>query len=662
MLAETTDNDASLMDETTQILVDLEIFNVPTDRPLTPETAAKLSSLWDRMYAERETEREGRASLPSAEELQIPPRELLERCTENGQGDSDALEIIRDLLVSLEYVRVAMNPRVQVFNGQQAEIRSTQHVPDPTAGSGASEMVECSTALKVTPHAESAGRITLDVAAEITDLIPSDSSGEKPHISRYSLNTKAVLDKDKTLVLRLEPTTKEETQDNGVLYLLVRPRLVAVEPVPGTVTATFQGEDLRQALMVIGERGRVNIIYDANISGEVWAELREVPLDTALETLLAGTPYAVQMGTNAYLITEPRAQTTDHDMATARVYRPITGTFQGTDLRQALKEVAAMAGANLMYDADLSGSVWATLQDVSLETALQILLAGSPYVARKTPDGYAITTGEQPPAPPSGEKMNALEVESRFLLVDNACMEALRGGLPIAGVTSPEDVNALHEIGAGLLEGKTSLLEQGQADLLLKAIRQYPDSKMLAAPRVTVLDAESATMSLSEQLNYVGGYREPNEASPEPIPQYESKTVGVTFDVTPHLVENRNDIRLQLQTEISSLLEMQKAVYEGKYEYDVPSFETITVHTEIVMLDGQTALIYGGQVRSLGGTPPGKNRPARPLLIFIKPKKTIAPPLDPMHPMMGGQGAGPGGMGALRPAESPGGPAKRAGN
>ena len=506
--------------------------------------------------------------------MQIPPRELLERCAENAQGDSDALEIMIDLLQSLEYVEVVMNPRVEVRNGQQAQIRSTQHVPDPTAGPGASEMVECSDVLKVTPRVDNTGRIALDIAAEIWDVVLSDSAGKTPRINKYSLDTEAVVDKDKTLVRRLEPTTEGPTPDNGVLYLLARPRLVAVEPVPGTVTATFQG----------------------------------------------------------------------------------------TDLRQALKEVAAMAGANLMYDADLSGSVWATLQDVSLEKALEMLLAGSPYITRKTEYGYAITKREKPPARPAREKMNALEVESRFVLVDNACMEALRGGLPIEGVTSPEDVNALHEIGAGLLEGKTSLLEQGQAGLLLKAIRQYPDSKMLAAPRMTVLDGESATMSLSEQLNYVVGYREPNEASPEPIPQYESKTVGVTFDVTPHLLDNRNDIRLEFQTEISSLLDMQKAVYEGKYEYDVPSFETITVHTEAVMPDGQTALIYGGQVRSLGGTPPGKDRPARPLLIFIKPKKTSGAPPGPMPPMMGGRRLGGGGMGALRPSESPGGPAKRAGN
>jgi len=304
VLTEATDNDASSTEEKTQIMVDFAVLKVPTDRPLTPEAAARLSRLWDRMYAKRQTGRAERASLPSVEALQISPQELLARCAENGQGDSDALEIMTDLLVSLEYVRVAMNPRVQVVNGQQAEISSKQHVPDPTAKPGASAMIDCGTVLKVTPYAGNAGRITLDIAAEITDLRPTDGAGETPRIGKYSLNTKAVVDSNKTLVLRLKPATEAEVQDEDALYLLIRPRIVPPEPAPDTVTATFQGTDLRRALEEVAAMAGANLMYDANLSGQVWAELQDMPLEKALDMILAGTPYVVRPMPDGYAITK----------------------------------------------------------------------------------------------------------------------------------------------------------------------------------------------------------------------------------------------------------------------------------------------------------------------------------------------------------------------
>ncbi|MHC4518193.1 MAG: M56 family metallopeptidase, partial [Planctomycetota bacterium] len=242
---ETPGREASSSDEETRIMIDLDLVNLSDNRPLPPETAARLASLWNGMYEKRKVERAVRA-----EELQIPPVQLLERCTENGQGDSDALEIMIDLLASLEYLKIVLNPTVDVYHGKQAQIKSSQHVPYSRAEPGVSEMVECGTVLKVTPYAENAGRIALDVAVDITDLMPSDSNDPTPRISTCSIETRAVLDKDKTLVLRLEPTTGTTTQEEDVLYLLVRPRVVPPEPAAaGTITAPPPKEE-KQAFRV----------------------------------------------------------------------------------------------------------------------------------------------------------------------------------------------------------------------------------------------------------------------------------------------------------------------------------------------------------------------------------------------------------------------------
>jgi hypothetical protein len=167
LLTETTGSDAPSPDERKQITLDFALFSIPSDRPLTLAAAARLSSLWDQSYAKRAAGREERAWLPNVEELQVSPQKLFERCTKDGQGDSEAIKIMVDLLVSLEYAHVVMNPRVEVFDGQQAQVMSKQHVPNPTAYPGAPETVECRDLVTVTPRIDSAGHINLDLAAEI---------------------------------------------------------------------------------------------------------------------------------------------------------------------------------------------------------------------------------------------------------------------------------------------------------------------------------------------------------------------------------------------------------------------------------------------------------------------------------------------------------------
>jgi len=635
VLSETADGRASSPDEKPRVMLDIELVKFLTDRSLSPEAATQLSGLWDQMYAKRETGREKRGSLPRVDGLQISPQSLLERCTENAQGDSEALEILVDLLASREYLKVAMNPTVEVFDGRQAQVMSKQHVPNPTAQPGAPETVECRDLVTVTPRIDSAGHINLDLAAEICDVTLNDS--KTPRISKYGIDTRAVVDKNKTFVCRLESAAEGQTQDNAVLYLLARPRIVPSAPArePATVTASFVDTDLIEALAEISEQTQAKIAVDPTVKHErITARLSETSIDTALQTVLQDTASTFKkLG----------------DTDTYTVFRPLSGTFQGTDLREALRQVAEQAGVNVTWDATVGGEAWAEFEDVSLQTALRMLLAGSPYVTTRTPDGYAITKrNAQPPAAPSREA-DAIEVAARFVLVDRACMEALRRGLPIKGVTAPADVNALHEIGSGLAEGRTPVLEPDRVGLLLKAVQQYAGSKMLAAPKVTVLDGESASVSLSRTIGYVSGYREPNDASQEPIPQHASKEVGVRLDATPHLIEDQNNIRLQFEMEIDSLLRMQKALYRGKYEYDVPTFTAVTTATEIVIPDGQTALIHVGETPAVGNILSDESEPAGPLLMLITPSKTPAEPLDPAPPMQPGRRPGDSGMGGLPP-------------
>ena len=70
----------------------------------------------------------------------------------------------------------------------------------------------------------------------------------------------------------------------------------------------------------------------------------------------------------------------------------ITNTFIGTDLIEVLQDIASMAGIPIIPDETVVGYVTAELQDVPLETALEIVLAGTPYVVKKTPYYYLVAS------------------------------------------------------------------------------------------------------------------------------------------------------------------------------------------------------------------------------------------------------------------------------
>ncbi len=70
------------------------------------------------------------------------------------------------------------------------------------------------------------------------------------------------------------------------------------------ITNTWQGQDLRSALQDISLSSGVTIIPDPNVFGEVYAEVTDVDLDTALRTILAGSPFVVQKTPDYYLVAD----------------------------------------------------------------------------------------------------------------------------------------------------------------------------------------------------------------------------------------------------------------------------------------------------------------------------------------------------------------------
>jgi type II secretory pathway component GspD/PulD (secretin) len=73
----------------------------------------------------------------------------------------------------------------------------------------------------------------------------------------------------------------------------------------------------------------------------------------------------------------------------------ISNVFVETDLRQALEDISAQAGINVIADQSVQGVVTVALDNVTLDKALELVLAGTNYMIRREPDYYLVYSPDE---------------------------------------------------------------------------------------------------------------------------------------------------------------------------------------------------------------------------------------------------------------------------
>lgn len=155
------------------------------------------------------------------------------------------------------------------------------------------------------------------------------------------------------------------------------PRPTPMTRVEGPlVSGVFEQRDLRSVLAQLSSDTNVAIAADRTVrpgAMTVNIQLDRTPLESALSAIL-GNEFAFRKEGDAYL-----------------VYRPITQMFLADDLRElVIPAIAEDAGVIIMTDVDVMGTVTANLDGVPLKTALDIVLAGTPFVAVEKEDYYLV--------------------------------------------------------------------------------------------------------------------------------------------------------------------------------------------------------------------------------------------------------------------------------
>lgn len=181
--------------------------------------------------------------------------------------------------------------------------------------------------------------------------------------------------------------------------------------------------------------------------------------------------------------------------------------------------------------------------------------------------GIAYIAAERKPEKAKAE----IDVEMRFILVPADANE-------IKDFLEEEKIDFF---GSQADPNYTGILGVEQVEQLLKLVQANPGSKMLAAPKVRVLDGEEATMRIQKTIRYK--YADPNSPS-EQLVQKELP-IGTIIQVKPSIQSDNKDILLELDFEHSNLL---------GFEDGLPQTEITSIQTRVVVPDGGT-LLLGGQ-------------------------------------------------------------------
>ena len=159
---------------------------------------------------------------------------ITKKSAENKRLTQDQFKALTDMLISKGYLRILMNPRIEVMDGKTAKISSTQKI---SSMQGSIEDL-----IQITPHVFADGHITLEVEATISSKSKPKGIEQIPIITTREISTLVRTSPGESMIIggikRAEKSTEAESnikdpkeQTKEVLFILT-PTIINPTPKP----------------------------------------------------------------------------------------------------------------------------------------------------------------------------------------------------------------------------------------------------------------------------------------------------------------------------------------------------------------------------------------------------------------------------------------------
>ena len=389
---------------------------------------------------------------------------------------------------------------------------------------------------------------------------------------------------------------------------------------------------IENVLMDLAEQAKIDIVKSPKVTGNVTAKVTDVPLEEALSNILAAHDYTY-IATESMIRVMPLSEiAVAREELVTRIYR-ITyadanevAAALGNFVSQRGK-VAFNKGTSHIIVTDTEGKIKGIdkfIEEIDFMTP-QVLVEVRIYDIT-TSEGFELSpdwhAGRNAPYTadlitlPDEVQTNVTEPytvhEKEFTEYDRTVYGSYPGGFRDAyketrdleaweynpGISETESVyidppaimtnrrrkpfvgaSFDHETGGAL---RFSLLNDAvDIDFVLSVLHKEVEARLLANPRILVLDNETANFEIIREIPY----REMMQVAREdPITYTEYKDVGVQLKVTPHIARD-GMIRLRIEPEFG--------VVVGFNAEGAPTVDTRRANTVAMVKNGQTIAMSG---------------------------------------------------------------------
>jgi type IV pilus assembly protein PilQ len=426
-----------------------------------------------------------------------------------------------------------------------------------------------------------------------------------------------------------------------------------------TISVDCINTPIEDVIRMIAEQADVDIIKSPSVTGNVTATLTNVPLAEALDNILAVQGYGCVIDKNMIRIAPVSEIAQKDEILDHKVYQITYADV--AEVENALKKfiskrgsISSSPGTSNIIVTDTQSTIRAIdsfIDEIDRITP-QVLVEVRIYDVTST-EGFDIgaewDAGRNNPITgisnvDTFNEMTGTSTTNVTTKTTNTAWQDSDAGVATSSYayrkSNPFVGGSFDSDTAGTI--RLGLLDTVNVDIALNVLRTQVGAKLLANPRILVLDNETAEFKIISEIPYT----ESSETSAGgSMTSTQFKDVGVELKVTPHVTRD-GMIRLHIIPEFSVVSELGSIIPNSGGLRGVPTIDKREVNTKALVKDGQTVVLGGlrkrtvsqdiskipilGDVPLLGAlfTDVTEKVETNELIIFITPKVIIEPTLS----------------------------------
>jgi type IV pilus assembly protein PilQ len=354
------------------------------------------------------------------------------------------------------------------------------------------------------------------------------------------------------------------------------------------ISVDFRETPIDDVIRIMAEQADVDVVKSPKVTGNVTAKLSNVPLEEALKNILAAQGYDYVMTKNMIRVAPSGEINQEAEKLVSKIYRITYADIKGVE--KALNKFMSQRGS-ISTNAGTSNIIVTDTESKinAINTFIEEIDRITPQILVEARI-YDISTTDNLDL---GTEWN-VGSRTQYYSDGEAVIPPGQMGNFKSDITSPF-TTGMFRGATNKTSSTTGMIKFGwftgtvDIDAIIRAQKNLIDAKLLANPRVLVLDNEKANIKIISELPY----QEVTETSGGgSIGSTKFRDVGVELEVIPHLTRDEM-IRLQLKPKFSVNTGEVSIVGAASNVFPVPIVDRREADTVLLIKDGQTVVLGG---------------------------------------------------------------------